>query len=309
LQKKTLLAAAVLVLVVGASLSAFSLYQGSGYSGALAKASNYLARSYNPKLGLFSQTPGGSTYFVYPDSFLAAEALASSGNSTLKKIAVNATYTDNVYLAHLKSPQSQYEVMTSTKGAFFAPSNYVLATVGGATIEVTLNNGTMPVSPASHADLAFLEALYFARVLPHPEAVGSFELGLRLFDGYGLRDAAYAGTYQTYKLALMDYVGKVLGFQAPGGLEANLTKMQAPNGGFYEGYTDRFSSNGTATNTATTSLAMLALSEAAPARGILGYSFLPLFVAAVIAVVLLEAAALKRRSEKEKELGIQIEVL
>ena len=61
---------------------------------------------------------------------------------------------------------------------------------------------------------------------------------LELFDGTGFHDAAFEGSYATYKLALALYAGAIL--QAPNPnreqMLATLLSMQDDNGGFHTDY-------------------------------------------------------------------------
>jgi hypothetical protein len=292
-----------LLILLAAVATIFSLYvEGSqNYSGLTRRATDYLVANYNPSVGMISETPGGSTYFVYSDNFLAAYVLGRSGNSTLRTIAANITSTDERYLATVPDPANQYQVISSSNGSFFASNNYVLARVGSSVIEATLNNGTSSLSPSSYADIAFLEALYWHQV--HGGYVfNEFALGVHLYDGRGFVDnASSGGVYQTYKLALYDYVGKIVGAVLPRDLDADLARLQAPDGGFYTGYASDFSPIGS-TNTETTSLAILALST--PAANVAQpYStyYLPVFISAIAAIVLAEVVVLRRRRSRRRK--------
>jgi len=284
-----------LLILLAAVATIFSLYvESSGASGVTRRATDYLVANYNPSIGMVSETQKGGTYFVYSDNFLAAYVLGRSGNSTLRAIAANVTSTDERYLAMVPDPENQYQVISSSNGSFFASNDYVLARVGSSVIETTLNNGTSPLSPSSYADVAFLEALYWHQV--HGGYVfNEFTLAVHLYDGRGFVDnASSGGAYQTYKLALYDYVGKVVGAALPRDLDANLAKLQAPDGGFYTGYASDFSPIGS-TNTETTSLAILALSTPAAKVAQPYSSYLPVFVSAIAAIVLAEVVVLRRR--------------
>jgi hypothetical protein len=296
MRRKTAAVIMVSVLVLlAAVVTVFSLNAETGASGVTRRATDYLAANYNPSIGMIPETQKGDTYFVYSDNFLAAYVLGRSGNSTLRAIAANMTSTDERYLATVPNPENQYQVISSSNGSFFASNDYVLARVGSSVIETTLNNGTSPLSPSSYADVAFLEALYWHQV--HGGYVfNEFTLGVHLYDGRGFVDnASSGGVYQTYKLALYDYVGKVVGAALPRDLDADLAKLQAPDGGFYTGYASDFSPIGS-TNTETTSLAILALSTPAAKVAQPYLSYLPVFVSAIAAVVLAEVVVLRRRS-------------
>src|SRR6266480_4315478 len=289
------------LLLFAALASVFALYPGgfqSAAAGSASKASQYLVANYNSSIGMIPEVPRGHTYYVYSDNFLAAYALKGSADPALRAIASNISATDARMLTKVPHPTSQYQVITSINGSFFASDDYVLARPGSAVIEATLNNGTAPLSPSSYADVAFLEALYFHRAGDKQYAVSEFNLGAKLYDGRGFNDkASSGGQYQTHKLALYDYVGKVLGAVLPSDLEGNLEKLQAPDGGFHTGYLSDFSTNGTGTNTETTSLAILALS--APSMKAQPSPYLiPIFLSATAAIVAAEVVLLRRRSRR-----------
>ena len=297
MRRRTAAAVIVSLLVLAAAAATvFSAYGASSQSSEAARrATDYLVSNYNPSIGMISETPKGNAYFVYSDNFLAAYVLGLSSNSTLRAIAANITATDDRYLAMVPGPKDQYQVISSSNGSFFASNNYVLAHVGSSVIETTLNNGSSTLSPTEYADIAFLEALYWHQVRGG-YVFQNFDYGVSLFDGLGFKDKAFTGTYQTYKLALYDYVGKAVGGALPGGLEANLTRLQAPDGGFYTGYQPGFSPSGT-TDTETTSLAILALSTPAAQQ----YSpYTPVLVAVVAAVALAGSFVVRRRSRRRR---------
>jgi hypothetical protein len=300
--RRQISAAILLSLLLTAALaSVFALYAGSFQSapaGAARRASNYLVANYNSSVGMIPEVPKGHTYYVYSDNFLAAYALAGSSDPTLRAIASNITSTDARMLSGVPHPASQYQVITSINASFFASNDYVLARPGSAVIETTLNNGTSPLNPSSYADVAFLEALYFHWTGDKQYAVAQFDRGAKLYDGRGFNDKAFSGgQYQTSKLALYDYVGKVLGAVLPSDLEDNLEKMQAPDGGFHTGYNSDLSTNGTATNTETTSLAILALSTPGAKAQPSPY-LIPIFLSATAAVVAGEIVLMRRRSRR-----------
>ncbi|MDA4133041.1 MAG: hypothetical protein OK454_07955, partial [Thaumarchaeota archaeon] len=116
----------------------------------------------------------------------------------------------------------------------------------------------------------------------------------------GFENQAVAGTYQTYELALYDYVGKIVGAALPRDLDADLARLQAPDGGFYAGYTSDFSPIGS-TDTETTSLAILALSTPAATAAQPYSSYIPLFISAIAAIVLVEVVLTRRRSTRRKK--------
>ncbi|MGA2876077.1 MAG: hypothetical protein ABSE82_11140, partial [Nitrososphaerales archaeon] len=195
-------------------------------------------------------------------NFLAAYVLqnVNPSNITELKVAGNISHTLDNYMAGMPDPLNQYMILTAGVFAFYASSNYDVTNIDGATIGITLNNGTTALSPNNYADIAFLEALYYNGLGQRGAAVSLFDIGASMYDGIGLKDVAFNGTYQTYKLALYIYAAKVLGENYASSAEVNLLDMKASNGGFYSGYNSNYSAAGTFTNVETTSLAVLALS-------------------------------------------------
>ena len=231
-------------------------------------AVDYLVRNYNATVGLIPEVPGSSTYWLYSGNFLASYALwrCDPSNSTLANIVTNISSTISKYVQTVSNLLNQYMILNSSIAAFNDSSDYTIAHYGDAVINITLNNGTDTLNPSDFADIAFLEALYYHRIGQVQNASDAYQMGASMFDGKGLNDTlfqngAQKGQYQTFKLALYVYASKVLGQQFPPNAETNLLKMQAASGGFYTGYDENYSTNGTSTNVETTSLAILALLE------------------------------------------------
>jgi hypothetical protein len=236
---------------------------------ALPAVVNYLVENYNSTVGLIPEVPGGNTYWLYSDNFLASLALERHdsqypGNLTITNIAANIDGNVSKYIAGVPNVLNQYMVLNSPIAAFNTSNSYTVCNYAGAVINITLNNGTSPLNQSLYADIAFLEALYYNSAGQAKNANDSYQIGMKMYDGNGMNDPVFQngtqkGQYQTFKLALYIYASKVLGYQFPPSAEADLLRMQGASGGFYTGYDANFSSNGTNTNVETTSLAILAL--------------------------------------------------
>jgi hypothetical protein len=232
-------------------------------------AVNYLVENYNSTVGLIPEVPGGNTYWLYSDNFLASLALEHydsqyPGNSTITNIAANIEGNLSKYIAGVPNVLNQYMVLNSSIAAFNTTNSYTVSNYAGAVINITLNNGTSPLISSFYADIAFLEAIYYNNLGQANNANDSYQIGVKMYDGNGLNDSVFQngtqkGQYQTFKLALYIYASEVLGYQPPQSAETVLLRMQAASGGFYTGYNANFSNNGTNTNVETTSLAILAL--------------------------------------------------
>ena len=218
----------------------------------------YLASNYNASVGLISETPSHTRYFLYSDNFLAMLVLPTDCNNAGLAQSISRTLSQYNFTNY----QNQFMAF-NCKQYFQGSKDYDI----NGSIWSTVNNQTGSPLNSSYADVAFLES-YFNAECPHNMglALSFFKMGANTYDGTGLNDLAYRhgtsqGVYQTYKLALYVYTARLLGQKVPPSAVANLMRMQAPIGGFYTGYTSNYSNNGTDTNTETTSLAILALGK------------------------------------------------
>lgn len=264
---------------------------------ALRAAVNYLVENYNSTVGLIPEVPGGNTYWLYSDNFLASLALErydsqSPGNSTITNTATYINGNVSKDIAGVPNVLNQYMALNSSIAAFNTSKSYTVSSHAGAVINVTLNNGTDKLNPFDYADIAFLEALYYNNAGYAKNATDSYQIGVKMYDGNGMNDSVFQkgpqkGQYQTFKLALYIYASKVLGYQFPQSAEAVLLRMQGTSGGFYTGYDANFSSNGTNTNVETTSLAILAL--LGPIETGTCECFWPLIVGSVLGGIIISA--------------------
>lgn len=234
-----------------------------------------LVKNYNSTIGLIHESPDSSTlrntYWLYSDNYLAGLALdqSGSGNSTVVAVAANVTQTTRDYLDRVPGAVNQYLSLENPMYSYDDPSNYPVTTREGATIGVTLNNGTGILEPSQYADAAFLAAVSYMRNGNVGAARASWAEGNASWDGIGFADSAFTdpksqsfGQYQAYKLALYIYASELT--DEPYSMSAfyQLLKMQASgtkdDGCFYTGYGSNFTAK-TGVNTETTSLAILAL--------------------------------------------------
>ncbi len=244
---------------------------GSSYSEeslAIVNAENFLVNQYNSSIGLLSEYPNSTTFWLYSDNYLALLAF-HVGNSS--DIAHQSSLMNNVsstlarYMSKLPDAENQYMVLNSNVSYFDNSSNYEVSATQGSTINLTLNNGTTPLDPNNYGDIAFLEALYYHRIGNNSEAASLFQIGTSMYNGIGINDTAFQQSpsrlqYQTYKLALYLYTAAILGESYPSSLEATILEMQnSTNGGFYTGYYSNYSTGDTTQNVETTSLCILAL--------------------------------------------------
>ena len=237
---------------------------------------NYLASNYNPHLGLISETSQSDVFWLYSDNFLAALAINSTGlsNSTLTAISDNVSATLHRYSSSLGTATNQYSLLSNYWNGpcgLGSAKNYAVASFRSAKIMVTLNNGSGKLPVSQYADVAFLQAVCSLRQGNSTGWSQALNEGVGFFNGVGFNDTAFQtgsskGTYQTYKLALFIYAfesecGPFSQAESSAYQEALtiLLQMQAPDGGFYTGYSSDLSINGTA-NAETTSLAVLAMS-------------------------------------------------
>ena len=301
---KTTLVLLLLQILLLSSLTV-PLTQDSLKSQASASAISHLVTNYNRTIGLIPEIPRGNTYWIYSDNLLASIVLSShTENKTLIDIANNISTTMDRYTTNLAHGANQYMVFYSGIGAFNDSSNYDLASVDGATIKITLNNGSLPLDPASYGDIALLKAIYYHYSGGYSNASRYFQLGRAMYDGIGIKDTVFAsgpeaGIYQTYKLALFILAARVLEESIPDNATSILTSQQATNVGFSTGYRYQggtLESEGS-TNTETTSLAILALSypPSLTQPSILLYTAEIVAATALVAVIVTVAVIAKRR--------------
>ena len=237
---------------------------------ALTKATIFLVSKYSLHVGLISETGSSQTYWLYSDNFLATLALRQVGSFDpyLIAIADNISATNLFYVPKLGIATNQYMVLSSSwtgPCGFDSARSYIVAQSSNVQINVTLNNSTGILLDSDYADIAFLTAICLQHQGNHGEALTAFNLGVGFFDGIGFADQPFTNPgpshdqYQTYKLALYVYAGKLLSQPVNQAALATLLKMQAPDGGFYTGYYANLTHDNSS-NTETTSLVILALS-------------------------------------------------
>jgi len=221
------------------------------------EACQYLVSHYNASIGLVSETPSGSRYYLYSDSFLAMLVLQTACNDRSVAQAIGRTLDRD----NSSRYPNQFMVLDSSSWNFNTSNDYNLF----GSVWTTINNGIDKLLPTDYADVAFLQSYYSAKWAHNPsEADKLFRMGAGMYNGTGFTDKAFwlgnsKEIFQTYKLALYIYVGKILDEQPPLNPLSELLRMQAPNGGFYSGYGTNFTNDDTFTNTETTCLAVLAL--------------------------------------------------
>ncbi len=230
-------------------------------------AINYLAANYNHTIGLIHESPDSenfsNTYWLSSDNYISQQALQSVSvdNASIAVMANNISQTMTQYLRGQPNPYNQYMVLTTGLFPFDSAKAYTFGHVGGAVIKSTVNNQTGTLSPMSYADVAFLQAIAYYRNGESQNALTVYRDGLMTWDGFGFKDAAYNGTYATYKLALYVLASKILGQTINDSIISELLNLQlhtgADNGGFATSYTGN-GKPASGTNTETTSLAILA---------------------------------------------------
>jgi len=221
-------------------------------------ACTYLESDFNASLGLVSESPSYEHFFLNSDNYLASLVLSREcGNSGMAE-RINQT------LAKYDAQEFPNQFMVfSCREDLNGSKDYNLS----GNVRTTINNQSAGPLSDSYADIAFLRAYY--EKMCAGSALGAltdFNAGAAEYNGIGFNDTAFRegqsqGIYQTYKLALYIYVAKLLGQKVPLNALTSLLQMQAPDGGFYTGYYPDLTHGNTTTNTETTSLAVLALSN------------------------------------------------
>jgi len=287
-----LLAAVILLTFLMPTFQRAKATQDTATEEMLNRAIDYLVNNYNATMGLIAEVPNGTTYWIYSDNFLASFVLAryDPNNLTLTSISTNISDTISRYMSSYPDALNQYMVLESPVWAFNASNEYMILSHGNVVINATFNNQTDLLSSCDYADIAFLKALYFNYDNQTQASLDEFRIGAGKFDGRGMNDTAFQsgkskGQYQIFKLALYIYVSRILKQPYPQDRQSILLNMQASSGGFYTGYDENFSSNGTNTNVETTCLAILALKE--PLIPEFQYQILAIFLVISTALVVL----------------------
>ena len=279
-----LLIGLLIALLLFSFLSGSSVPAKSSDQSRLDRTIYYFAQNYNATTGLLPQTPGSSTFLLYPDNYLVTLAVEryNSGNSTTSSFGEALSAALESYTATF--PQgydvSEFTALNSTAASFNCATQYSLtwtpSIASSATSKVTLttfaNTGSQSCASGNYADLLLLQALWYHRFGNASEASSFFNLASADFDGKGLADAAYNGTaYQTSNLALYVYASSCLGVNSTNTNTATrlMYSMQDNStGGFYQGYTTNLTSLNAPSltpvggvNTEATAIASLALEQ------------------------------------------------
>ena len=251
----------------------------------------YFAHSYDPTTGLIPETPGGTTFWLYSDNYLAVLAVSryDPGNQSTSSFASALDAALGGYVATLPPTlaQNQYTALNSTVASFGCSSTYGLSWSqgtqpvsgnGSARLMTTANGQDQACASKNYADLLLLQAIYQHRLGNSGQALNLYHQAESDFDGHGFADLAYNSAnstsyhvYQTYKVALYVYATYCLGQQASTSAlipaTSTLLYLQSNStGGFITGYTLNLTAlnappvtAGHGVNTETTALAALAL--------------------------------------------------
>jgi hypothetical protein len=229
-------------------------------------AVNYLYVNYNDDVGLIRESPDHefeNNYWVYSDNYLASLVLGHYN----KSLAHDITSKLSLYLSRsgICNPMNMYMALEERVFYFDNPQTVILAKVGDATVNTTMNNRIGdPLLPWNYSDVAFLQAVYYHESGNESGAMKAYQYGVNRFDGKGFKDDAFNDThnYTTYKLALYIYASKLLEQHYDRQANDTLLDTQQPDGGFatfYNSSLQSISEKNNGTNTETTSLAILAL--------------------------------------------------
>jgi len=234
-------------------------------------AVNYLYVNYNETIGLNYNSPDTTelhnTYWVYSDNYLASLVLGTydPDNTALTSRAKTITNKMEDYLHNhgITDPMNQYQVLNESVFYFHCsdPKGTLLEEGDdGAVVKTHINNLTGDLGSENYSDIAFLQVVYYHRLNESGKAMTAYLNGLARYDGKGFADNAFAGEYQTYKLALYIYASKLLGQGNDEQAFDTLLAMQQPDGGFKTGYDSSLNATSQSrTNMETTSLAVLSL--------------------------------------------------
>jgi len=314
----------IAVLMAAAIAGTISTVRPSSTQTALADevldAVNYTYRNYNATIGLNYNSPDNAvlrnTYWVYSDNYLASYVLNiyDPANTSLTSRAENLKENMTRYLNcnevtdPITDPINQYMVFTESKEineswSYFHgsdPPGILLANRDNDSaikthIMTHINNLTnIHPAPEDYTDIAFLQVVYNYNLSRWGDANYNYSCGIADWDGRGFADKAFAGEYQTYKLALYIYASKLLGLDYNQQAFDTLLAMQQPDGGFKTGYDSSLNPQNTSTNMETTSLAILALMEPMHAP-IPEFGMMPLMVMVFVMAAIVVAGETRRK--------------
>jgi len=219
----------------------------------------YFAQNYNATTGLIGQTPGSSTFWLYPVNYLATLAIEryNPGNSTTSGFAqaMNAAFQSYLATFPEQYDASEFTALNSTTASFSCLNQYSLtwtpqSEIAPGTTRVSImtnaNTGSQSCSSGNYADLLLLQALWYHRFGNGSEATSFYNLASADFNGKGFADEAYNGTaYQTSNLALYVYTSSCLSANSTNYNTATrvLYSLQDNStGGFYGEYANNLTS-------------------------------------------------------------------
>jgi hypothetical protein len=223
---------------------------------------------------------------------------------SLASLAGNLTRSTARYFQRPPNPVNQYQIFTNASlFPFNASKDFIFRSYGAAVVKSTVNNQSGMLDPKRYADIAFLEAIVYHDRGQDTYAFPVFHDGFALWNGTGFKDNAFTSTFATYKIALYLYAAKLLGQAPDSSIVDGLLTLQFHRGvdfgGFVTEYTGRYLPVG-GSNTETTSLAILALSQQAIIpTNIVDLAFRLIIIGVLIAFAALIAATVVRRSVKQ----------
>ena len=179
----------------------------------LEKACTFLKNQYVSDIGLLraAYRPWVADYYraYINDNILAVNALTVCGEEDLAN-RVLATLTSN-YRAYLDTGRHEVLIGQPIPDKPLGPMDVVMGTIGNITIIAELRNESEVLDLNNYADWLFLESINSLIKGNETRAWELFNKAMEMWDGYGFMDAAFNGTYDTYKLALAVYAYRALG--------------------------------------------------------------------------------------------------
>ncbi len=227
---------------------------------AIARGIEYLHKQFDGEMRLLREAPNvaPNKFWLFNDNALAAHALQTLGD---REMAATLFATLQGY-SYAKNDLEEVLWGATVPWPPRVPVSTTLKQSGAKEVWIELAAGENRFEDwADYTNLAMLGALNEYQSGHHANASRIYQASIAGFDRVGLRDKAFAGEYETYKLALALYTGLVIE-ALPGDLTGSLVnallQKQAPSGGFHTHYAGPTTLRGD-TNTETTCLALLAL--------------------------------------------------
>ena len=180
--------------------------------------------------------PDNATMYVASDNLLAIRALKLLGSDALAE-EISATVSRRY--PGLRGGDGLHEVVLGGRiGVFKAATLIDYGSVGNYSVKAYVFNGSYIADWYEYADLVAYKGLNATWSGDFRTAKRAWANLTSLWDGYGFRDKAFNGSYESYKLALAYYLAKAAGIEEYplNEIVEVMSRLQADSGGVYTHY-------------------------------------------------------------------------